>query len=417
MSRTKACEDHLGNKYSSITEMCEHYGISTETFTSRIKIYHWTIEQALTYPANTKLNSQTYIDHKGNKFSSLSEMARYWNISQSTLQRRLKTMNLSIEDALTKSTQELKHPEIITDHLGNKFSSKAAMCEYWGIPRQVFFSRMQIGWSLEDCLSKPLGYQPKNSKQITDHIGQTFESISDMCKYWKIGRTTYNARIKSGWSIEEALTKSKKEINVTQQPCVDHLGQKFASQNEMCRHYNITRHALFSRIHTLGWPLEKALTEPLVINCKECEDFMHRKFPTAKDMAHYYGLPEYKFHHKDITINNIISCIIKYYKPGKIFSNVIIKKLIDFPYFLIEYNNQEFVWHIDKILNIYHNDNFSPLPDNQYSIADLEIKDCIEFPLYNVLYNQKPEIWDYWKIINYRKNTNFGLSANKSEKE
>ena len=46
----KKCTDHLGNEFPSIKEMCSHWGIQPETYTRRIKVYHLSVEEALTRP-------------------------------------------------------------------------------------------------------------------------------------------------------------------------------------------------------------------------------------------------------------------------------------------------------------------------------------------------------------------------------
>lgn len=41
---------------------------------------------------------------------------------------------------------------------------------------------------------------------VTDHNGNTFETVTAMCEYWHISNARYTARISSGWSVEKALT-------------------------------------------------------------------------------------------------------------------------------------------------------------------------------------------------------------------
>lgn len=53
----KACQDHLGNHFSSIKEMCEYYGVNVHTFYSRT-LYGASIEEALTKPTKKMKESQ-----------------------------------------------------------------------------------------------------------------------------------------------------------------------------------------------------------------------------------------------------------------------------------------------------------------------------------------------------------------------
>lgn len=46
IAKAKNVKDHLGNSYPSTKAMCEHYGISSSLFTSRIK-RNWDLQAAL----------------------------------------------------------------------------------------------------------------------------------------------------------------------------------------------------------------------------------------------------------------------------------------------------------------------------------------------------------------------------------
>lgn len=406
----KPTSDHLGQKFASKTAMCNHYGIQPESFDSRIKL-GWDLKTALTTPLGCKPHPKKYIDHEGNEFETLGEMAEYWKISDSTLQRRLSIMKLPIKDALTMTTEAIhNNAHKCYDHLGNEFPSKKAMCEHYNIERQVFFGRMAIGWSLEKTLTTPIDLTPANSKTVTDHNGIQYKSISDMCKAHNMTRSTYNARIKNGWTKKDALTVPQKTIHIEKQTCRDHKGIEYKSINDMCKAYNITRHTYSTRVNKLKWSVKKALTTPNVIYAKPCTDYMNRIFPTKSDMAHFYALPDYAFTGKTITLEHFKKVITNRLLTKHPIRNMIVKDCIEFPYYVVNYNNQDYILHLEKILEIYHNDNFYPIPEGKLKDKNLIINSCIEFPYYSVTYDNTNMIWSYWQIIEYRKNTNFGLS-------
>lgn len=409
----KEISDHKGQIFPSKVEMCKYYNITIASFDSRIN-RGWDLETALTKPKGYRPNAKTYIDHEGNVFDTLIDMANYWNIPDSTLQRRLAVMKLDIKDALTLPTENIKQAQHkCYDHLGNEYPSKAAMCEAYNIDRQIYFGRIGIGWSVEKALTTPIDFQPANAKSITDHTGKTYKSISSLCKAWNMTRSTYNARIKSGWTIEQALTTPQKQIRINKQSCFDHKGIEYESLNAMCNQYGIARHTYSTRVDKLGWTIEKALTTPNIISGTKCIDFMGREFPTKNDMAHYYGLPNYLLQGKSSAKANIQNIIENKFINNNMITTVTVKELIKFPYFLVTKNNKDYVLHIDTILDLYHNDNFYPIPETKLQDKNLIIDSCIKFPYYNVTYNNVKLIWSYWQIINYRKTTNFGLSCQK----
>ena len=86
----------------------------------------------------------------------------------------------------------------VVDHLNNKYPSITAMCKHYGITSSLYHSRIKSGKSIEYALTTSVTRNPPNSKTITDHKGNTFKSVSAMCKYWNMTRVTYNARIRAG---------------------------------------------------------------------------------------------------------------------------------------------------------------------------------------------------------------------------
>lgn len=94
-----------------------------------------------------------------------------------------------------------------TDHIGNEFNGLKNMCDNWGVKRTTFISRIESGSSVESALTND-----KYEKGCEDHTGKHFKNTSDMCKYWKISRTTFLSRMASGKTLEESLTRSPSKI-------------------------------------------------------------------------------------------------------------------------------------------------------------------------------------------------------------
>lgn len=97
---------------------------------------------------------------------------------------------------------------IITDHMGNTFSSKKELCEAYGINYNTYISRERYGWPQKKIFEGKVCN--KSSNAITDHLGNQFASITEMCKYHNIGYYTYEQRIRRGRTLEEALTEQNK---------------------------------------------------------------------------------------------------------------------------------------------------------------------------------------------------------------
>ena len=153
-------EDHLGNKFKTVSKMCEFHGINRATFYARIK-RGCTIEEAL----NPITEGTPYKGFKGGR-------------------------------------EFEKKPCV--DHLGNNFGSISDMCEHYGITYQVFRHRQYLGWELKNILTRPIG-KTRIGKQIVDHKGKTYKSLTDLAKSYNISYSKLDQRLRAGWTIEEAL--------------------------------------------------------------------------------------------------------------------------------------------------------------------------------------------------------------------
>lgn len=100
-------KDPNGKIFESVTEMCNYYGIRLDTFSVRIK-RGWTLQQALR-PVAKRGKNTVPIDHLGNRYKSLKEMCEHYNISISIFRHRTITQKKSLEEALTTPPQRKKY--------------------------------------------------------------------------------------------------------------------------------------------------------------------------------------------------------------------------------------------------------------------------------------------------------------------
>lgn len=234
------------------------------------------------------------IDHLGNEYKSMNDMLNHYGITYVPFMYRIQVMKLSLEDALTRPCNSNLATAIrCKDHLGNEFESKVAMCAHWNIPRTVFFRRQRQGWSLEKSLTEPLTkrYQHKSqSRFITDHLGNTFTCIEEMCKAHGISKQQYIINIRNNCTIEQALT-TVTTVGVAK----DHKGNTYSSINEMCRAYGITKTVLRSRLE-LGWTLAEILENPQKRHPeKKATDHLGNEYDSVNEMLEHYGVSHIKY--------------------------------------------------------------------------------------------------------------------------
>ncbi len=269
-----SCKDHLGNEFASVSAMCNHYGISISAYCDRID-RGFSVQEALTL--DTRPVSVESVDHLGNVFPSQKEMCKHYNINDATFRKRISN-GWSLEDALTKGIG-------CTDHLGNYYKSKMEMCRHYNIDKGTLRKRLAVGYSLQEALE--LKTTQPQGKKCLDHLGNEYPSIRAMCREYGITDYAFQARIKAGYSVKDALTKPLIEHG----ECFDHLGIRYDNATEMCNHYNISYTTYIQRIKR-GWPVEEALMTKAEPRKKKTKDHTGHVFSSATEMCRYYGVDQ-----------------------------------------------------------------------------------------------------------------------------
>lgn len=213
--------DHLGHEFDSKRDMCKAYNINYSAYNSRIG-RGWTQEKALTFKVQHKDNNgpqknKIITDHLGNQFKSISEMCRFYHIPYYLYKHRVKS-GWTQEKALTgnlhnRNGEPSNYRMSVVDHLGNPFRSIVEMCKHYNVHPNTYASRIKKGCTKKEALTGPsynYNRKARSGKSVTDHLGNQFASITEMCKYHNIGYYTYEQRIRRGHTLEEALTEQNK---------------------------------------------------------------------------------------------------------------------------------------------------------------------------------------------------------------
>ena len=303
-------EDHLGNKYKNVSQMCKAYGVRLDTYCQR-KNRGWSLEEILT----GKRKSEAVIDHKGISYPDVEEMCLEYGVKKTNYLSRI-SKGWTVEEALTG----IKKDSVVYDHLGNMFLTQKEMCENYGIKLGTFRVRMRNGFTLEEALTTSIGEPRKNNgKTVSDHLGNIYPSIKEMCIAYAVKDSTYQCRIRNGYTVEEALTGNRKKVVPPSTPKVskavkcklekesdtpkkprnsvtDHLGNEYGSTLEMCQAYGIRVDTFRYRMKQ-GSSLEEALTRvpSLITTNIPCQDHLGNQYISQTEMARAYGLTKEQF--------------------------------------------------------------------------------------------------------------------------
>lgn len=266
----KPVTDHLGNEYASTAEMCRHYGVKQAAYSRRIS-QGWSVEDALTKKA--VVNIKKAVDPYGNEFASIHDMCKHYGIKQSTYSNRIKK-GWRLEDILS-----IKTHATVYDHNGKGYATIRDMCKTYKITPKIYNERLYAGWSQKDALTKPI-----KKLVIKDHLGNEYKNVNEMCKNYGISASAYRDRIKKGMSIKDALTKPIRTTKIK-----DHLGNTYANQIEMTAVYGIDPKLFTARL-AKGMSIEDALTLPRNYTARPSTDHLGQTFATFEDLARHYNI-------------------------------------------------------------------------------------------------------------------------------
>ena len=86
------------------------------------------------------------------------------------------------------------------DHEGREFDSITAMCRFWKISRKLFMERIRYGWTVKRALTAPAR---RYRKLDIAFEGRIFNSYRELAAYLGINEATVRSRLWHGWALSD----------------------------------------------------------------------------------------------------------------------------------------------------------------------------------------------------------------------
>ena len=208
-----------------------------------------------------------------------------------------------------------------TDHKGIPYKNFNQMCKAYGKTSSMVRARLKNGWSLEEALTFSKYDKIYSCK---DHLGQEYSSQQEMCEHYGIAYRTFRHRIINGISLKDALAIPTGNIRdgKISKPIKDHKGKIYDSKRQMCQTYGISVHTYDNRIK-LGWSVKQALTNPSHVSkdAKPVYDHKGNKYLSVADMCAEYDINPTTFQQriqKGILLEQALTSPPKRQKPKQI---------------------------------------------------------------------------------------------------
>ena len=176
----------------------------------------------------------------------------------------------------------------VKDHNNKEFQTKTEMCNYYNIQIGTFNARIKAGMTLQEALETP------TVKCYTDYKGNIYNTLKSMCDAYGVSTTKYIYRMNKGYSQEEALN-NQKSLYRTKYNGIEIDGKTYNNLSSLCKEYNVSIDMVNRRLKA-GYSLKDALTIPkgqLPNTLKlyiESTDHKGNKYHSKTDMCKAYGV-------------------------------------------------------------------------------------------------------------------------------
>lgn len=110
-----------------------------------------------------------------------------------------------------KKDKYISDKEILFHLLKNykKHSGISKELESKNISREVYYARLQLGWSKEKAKNTPV----KKIKKVKDHKGNTFSSQKEMLEFYGVSKAQFYRRKQKNLSLEDCLKSTDQKYN------------------------------------------------------------------------------------------------------------------------------------------------------------------------------------------------------------
>ena len=184
----KAVTDHLGNRFNTIKEMCEYWGIPYITFNKRMRKFKWTLDRALTTPVKPIYE----LVYNGVQYKSIRQLAMAIGINEEYIGYHLHR-GKTIDDIIA-----LKNKTIV-EYGGNTYNNLKELAKDYGINYPTFINRIHSKKSLDEALQHRTLMFDITSTNI---LGTVYGSVKNLSTAWGIDESTIRNRLKKGFDIE-----------------------------------------------------------------------------------------------------------------------------------------------------------------------------------------------------------------------
>ena len=267
--RAKEAFFYEGNKYISLGQCCEFYGINESSVRSRAWRKKCTWEEAVKYYIQKKETETPKMQffYKGKRYKSVSACCAEYGVNASSVRNRAKTTECSIEESLDhfiKKARMETQPSVFIFR-DKTYRSLEECCLEYGVNADSVSSRK---YRLNCTMEESLEHFIENKDMIAERIqkftfkGIEYRSLRACCQKYGIDDICVRQRARDkNCSLEESFTHfmTRKRKKMLSNPEFEYHGTVYPSLKVCCEKLGINKSSVISRSHRTGCSLQEAV--------------------------------------------------------------------------------------------------------------------------------------------------------------
>jgi hypothetical protein len=202
-----------GQVFPTLKSAASYFEVDESLIRSRVDSLGWTVRQAVELDPRPTDWGPKVITLEGVQYPSIKDACKAYGLSNKKVNLRMNRYGWSLEEAfeITAVKRPPGVPKAITFD-GKVYKSNAALAKAHDIDPSMFHSRRKSGWSIEQALGLVDPPERRAYNAITFRIdGKTFNSMKAVAHEYGINYKLLSARLRKGWTIEEALGIAPRE--------------------------------------------------------------------------------------------------------------------------------------------------------------------------------------------------------------
>lgn len=257
-----------GEKYVSLGQCCEIYGINETSVRARAWRIHCTWEEAVKHfieKSNADELKKIFV-YKGKEYQSVAECCRKYDVRAASVRNRASSTGCSIEEALDHFIKK----KIVTKKNEFVFRNKIyetleECCEVYGVNANSVSSRKyRLGCSTDESLEHFIANKEIIEERIQKFTfkGMEYPSLRACCKKYGIEDACVRQRARDkNCSIEESFEHfmTRKRKKMLDNPEFDYHGTLYPSLKECCEKLKISKNSVVSKSRRSGCSLQEAV--------------------------------------------------------------------------------------------------------------------------------------------------------------